>query len=535
MAEYKERYILGYPKQINYECTKKILEQMEKNICCIYQGEKQGTGFFCKIPFPDENNMLPVLITNNHIINEIALKKGVKITIKIKEEKEFRNIYLEGRIKYTDEEYDITIIEIKEGDGIKNFLELDDIIINDIIKKDNNYNNNKYIFKTMYIIQYSESKLSVSYGVINTILKEKKYNFLHKCLTGKGASGSPILNLDNKVVGIHIGVQLDKEGSNYGLFLSFAIKAFLYKNGFTPGENKDNNIYSIKYNKKENENSLVEFSKKYNLNSKLVELNLCGKNIGNEGLKTLSNYKMEELKRLYLQNNDISDIKCLEEAKFEKLEFLDLGNNEFSDINILQKTNFIRLKELYLFDNRLSDINVFENVPFKRLEILNIGNNKVSDIKVLENVTFKGLKQLYLYGNIISDLNPLITDNLSKLEILNLGDNHISDISIFKNTKFRELKELFLYGNHISDIEVLANLNFDGLEKLDLGRNIISDINVLEKVNLKELKQLFLYNNKISDIKVIDRINLENLELINLRNNNGIIKGSMSYRFIIEI
>ena len=38
-------------------------------------------------------------------------------------QKEFRNIYLKDRIKYTDEEYDITIIEIKEGDGIKNFSE----------------------------------------------------------------------------------------------------------------------------------------------------------------------------------------------------------------------------------------------------------------------------------------------------------------------------------------------------------------------------------------------------------------------------
>ena len=50
-TEYKERYILGYPKQINYKCTKKILEQMEKNICCIYQGEKQGTGFFARYHF----------------------------------------------------------------------------------------------------------------------------------------------------------------------------------------------------------------------------------------------------------------------------------------------------------------------------------------------------------------------------------------------------------------------------------------------------------------------------------------------------
>ena len=46
---------------------------MKKNVCHIQSDESQGTGFFCKIPFPDMNNMLPVLITNNHIINEEIL------------------------------------------------------------------------------------------------------------------------------------------------------------------------------------------------------------------------------------------------------------------------------------------------------------------------------------------------------------------------------------------------------------------------------------------------------------------------------
>ena len=57
----------------SYECTKKILEQMEKNICKNKIGKEQGTGFFCKIPFPDRKNMFPVLITNNHIIKEELL------------------------------------------------------------------------------------------------------------------------------------------------------------------------------------------------------------------------------------------------------------------------------------------------------------------------------------------------------------------------------------------------------------------------------------------------------------------------------
>ena len=56
-------------------------------------------------------------------------------------------------MKYTNEEYDITIIEIKEEDNIKNYLELDDIIINDILN--NNNKNKEYINETIYIIQYN--------------------------------------------------------------------------------------------------------------------------------------------------------------------------------------------------------------------------------------------------------------------------------------------------------------------------------------------------------------------------------------------
>ena len=57
---------------------KKIIEQMEKNICRILIGKNQGTGFFCKIPYLNNDEMLPVLVTNNHIINKdlfIILKK----------------------------------------------------------------------------------------------------------------------------------------------------------------------------------------------------------------------------------------------------------------------------------------------------------------------------------------------------------------------------------------------------------------------------------------------------------------------------
>ena len=202
MEDNKQNILVGYPNIISYECTKKIKEQMERNICKINIGNSQGTGFFTKIPFPDLNNMLPVFITNNHIINnELLYNEDIKIKIDIYDESDNKEINLNNRMKYTDEEYDITIIEIKKEDNINNYLELDEIIINDII---NNINKNKiYINETIYIIQYPENKLSVSYGILENIYMDKKYNFNHKCSTKGGSSGSPILNINNKLIGIH--------------------------------------------------------------------------------------------------------------------------------------------------------------------------------------------------------------------------------------------------------------------------------------------------------------------------------------------
>ena len=88
MKEIKENNISSYPNVISFDCTKEIMNQMEKNICKIKIGEEQGTGFFCEIPFPDKKYMLKVLITANHIIGEdILYKNDAKISIYIKEVK----------------------------------------------------------------------------------------------------------------------------------------------------------------------------------------------------------------------------------------------------------------------------------------------------------------------------------------------------------------------------------------------------------------------------------------------------------------
>ena len=119
----KEEKRNDYPESVSLEGIEEILDQMKKKVCKIFiENGDIGTGFFGKIPFPDNNNLLSVLITNNHLINEIILEKNINILISINNEKKNREIKLENRIIYTNKEYDITIIEIKKEDNINNYL-----------------------------------------------------------------------------------------------------------------------------------------------------------------------------------------------------------------------------------------------------------------------------------------------------------------------------------------------------------------------------------------------------------------------------
>ena len=165
--DYKpEGKLENYPKWVSLETTEEIIKQMKTKICKIYlKNGIKGTGFFCKISLLNQNNKLNVLITNNHIINEEIIK-GKEIIIKINNKS--KRIELDNRIKYTNKEYDVTIIEIKKEDEINcEYFE------NEI----NNFNeeNNK---ESIYILHYpGNENISVSYGIINVINQKKNMNF----------------------------------------------------------------------------------------------------------------------------------------------------------------------------------------------------------------------------------------------------------------------------------------------------------------------------------------------------------------------
>ena len=138
-------------------------------------GEK-GTGFFCKIPFPDKDELLPVLITTNHIINESYLAQEESITISLYKNyfgnETIKKIDLSQKKTYTNPQQDITIIEIKENqEEIDSFLNIDPNLMIENCE-------DIYVKNSLYIIGYPNAEdVKVSYGILKSKLLENKFDF----------------------------------------------------------------------------------------------------------------------------------------------------------------------------------------------------------------------------------------------------------------------------------------------------------------------------------------------------------------------
>ena len=223
------KYYFGrYGIFLSIDSCKIIINQLKNYICKIRIGNKESIGTFCKIPF-DRNNVQSVLITDNNLLNkEILNKKDEKIVIDIKGEKINQEINLSNRRIYTSEEFEITIIEVKEEDKIKNYIELDNNIIDDDIMNDEKTKSEFYAYHPIYMIKSEFGILTVTYGVINIIYVDRKYLFAYKGNIEKEPIKGPIFSAKTfKLIGkgttyCHYIRYLQKNG----IFLNYPIKDY---------------------------------------------------------------------------------------------------------------------------------------------------------------------------------------------------------------------------------------------------------------------------------------------------------------------
>mgnify|MGYP002624831180 CR=1 FL=1 len=210
--------------------------------------------------------------------------------------------------------------------------------------------------------------------------------------------------------------------------------------------------------------------------------------------------EINEVKKL-----DVEEFNKKYETKYKdnKIKKLDLGSKQLGSIILseISRCEFNNVKKLYLCDNDISNINDLLFWQNPNLEKLYFSNNKIKDISVLAKVNFSNLQILYLDNNLLTDISCLCNANFPALYTLSLHNNQITDISVFEKVNFKNLVFLSLHDNNISDISVFKKVKFTHLEKLYLSNNHINDLNCFENLNSFSLKELYLCGNEIHQEK----------------------------------
>ena len=322
---YKENIFVEGSVSFGKEKIEHALHQIEHSICKIdNNGKDFGTGFFCKIPFPNQYTSLNVLITCNHVLNKKKISEGKFIKFSLNNDKKIYKKLIDNKRKtYTNEEEDITFIEIKpedDEDKIISFLDVDYRIMEE--KKTKESYEKIYKEYPIYIIHYKNAeKVIYSLDKIKDIELEKNniIKIKYLCKTGKGSSGSPIISLYNyKVIGIHKGGE-KYSNIKIGTLINSSINKF-YK------IHKKASIIKISNNQKKN-NNIIFYDEKTSISlrndlSDYFEENINGNFFLCTKIKSLSLLKKEIINENKNDNKIIFNIITTGNSCENLLKFL---------------------------------------------------------------------------------------------------------------------------------------------------------------------------------------------------------------------
>ena len=451
----KEAQIGENPDSLTPEQMEKSLFQMKNCVCKIKLNNGIiGTGFFCKIPFPDNFTFLPVLITCNHVLNNNNISQGKKIDFSLNNEQFLYSILITSSRKiYTNEKNDVTIIEIKpEEDNIefKSFLDVDENIY-----KDNP--NEVYRNKTIYIIHYEKGKeVKYSLGTIKNI-GTNNYTIRHFCTTQEGSSGSPILNLLNsRVLGVHKGTK------DFQINLGTLIKTPI-------------NEFNVLYNKKKLKNCAPNNIIYYN---ETIDLNSFDQNIKTFENKTNGAFilctNMESLKIIVEEiiNENQKDKRIIFNLIIngndcEKImNFINLNKNfrdciKNSCIYCMNSSEYYYLKEKYkiiydIYDSQQNVINFIIETSLKEIKPF-----PLEKIITYEDflVNFRDL--YFKVGKYYEDLSPESYEvNIKKIklfiqeEIQDESDQNrvLNGFLLFDVKKNSQYSDMLIIGEYIDNL-----------------------------------------------------------------------------------
>ena len=499
----EEKLLDDYPSYVTIEQTKDIIEQLEKGICKIFMdGGGKGTGFFCYIKKENSNISLPVLITNNHVLKEEAIKpdKIIKIAIYESETKQLKYKDIEignNRIVYTSTKYDTTIIEIKkEKDGINYFLDLDQRIFQD-------NSNVIYYGTTIYILHNPGNKSpSVSYSVLNKN-KNSDYENIHFCCTESGSSGGPILSLSGmKVFGMHKGA-FEHLDMNKGLFLKNPIEEFLSQS-----------------------------KKKVSLKNEIIITISCLLDEKNYFLDNTENIILgkvsEKLSHIYLKElNEFNTKLFIDEKEYKYKKYFKPNKKIIHSIKLKFNT---QIKDCsHMFDGCRGIISI---------DLSSFDSSKVTNMSYMFNSCTK-LSSINLNNfntNLVTDMSHMFDNcGLEKLDLSSFDTSKVTNMSYMFNS-CNKLSSINLNNFNTNFVTYISHM-FDGCQGI-----ISIDLSSFDTSKVTNMSYMFNSCNKLSSINLYNfNTNLVTdmshmfkncgLEIINLSSFNTSRVVDMSFMF----
>ena len=464
-----------------------LLNKVKNYICQIYENNNlKGIGFFCYIPYPDDNNLLPSLITNNHLINE----NSKEINIKLLFDNNTKKIDLNDNRKiYKSIKYDTTIIEIKPNqDNIEYFFELDDNI--DI---ENRNFNEVYSERSIYMIDYpndisNTNKASVSLGTLKKISEINKFDIYHLCCSSNSLPGSPILfSSNNKVIGIQKEVSANFYDFNKGTFLKYPIIEFINQGKkineilITLKINEsdiDKNIYFLN-NIEDIDNTILKEDDLYELNNENIEI-------------FINNKKIKFRKFIKPKKIGIYQIKLKLNTSFKNCHkmFYNCGHIINIDLSFFDASKIVDMSHMFSRYNNLICIN-FNNFQTNKVNNMSYMFSHCSNLINIDLSSFNtsNVKNMsYMFYNCSS---------ISNLNLSNFNTKNVTDMSYtFYNCK--KLKNISLSNFNTKNVVDMSYM-FSRCKKL---KNI--DLINFNTVNVSNMSHMFSYCNNLIDLNLAE-------------------------------
>ena len=481
------------------ECFNK---KINKNVCKII-GSNGGIdrGFFCRIPFPNEHNLLPVLITNNTIMNEndISSKnRNIQLIINKNDNKDKEEnleiITNDFRKTYVSDKNKITMIEIKKGDGldINSFPEMDNQIFNDNLNIEVEIRKNSYETNHEYIIFLLNNEKTENENKLGYLLSDENVLF-----------GFPVINVDNgKVIGINT------ENNKKLMSLRNSVKEF--QQNFEVF----NNIYTSKKGKSTSYSNEIKIQYKIGEDK---EISIFGKEFvinNKDKCKIMINGKEEKLCQMYntqnieLKNKDIFEIKLKGIKKVKNMSsmfcFCDtLFSIDFSKFNASEVTD---VKNLFCGCESLqsvSDISHWNTIQF-------------IDISGM----FSGCSSLLS----LPDISKWNTNNIIDISNLFSGCSSLTkipDISKWNTNNVTNMNNLFSKCSSLLEIPDISNWNTSNVSNMThlfaecSSLKTISDISNWNMINVMNITRMFYKCSSLVSVPDISKWNTSNIKHMN--------------------